>query len=81
MLSQRVTPEWSIIIGLPQQLLLMISAGSSLWAVLLSQYADGAPRHWAFIFADQLPAILAALCHTGALIAFHGGWWWQTHRP
>lgn len=81
MLSGRLPAQWSIFVGLPQQLLLMVSAGGSLLAVLLGQYADGVPRPWAFIFADQLPAVLAALCHSGSLIAFHGGWWWQTTRP
>ena len=81
MLSGIVARQWGLLAGLPQQLLLMIGAGGSLWAVLLGQYADGVPRPWVFILADQLPAILTALFHTGALITFHGGLGWQISRP
>lgn len=78
MLLRLVPRHWQLPCGLPQQLLLMTSAGGSLWAVILGQYADGVPRPWVFILADQLPAMLAAVCHTGALIVFHGGRLWPT---
>ena len=77
MLMRRYRPAVGLLLGLPQQFLLLISAGGSLMAVILAQYADGVPRPWIFILADQLPAILAAICHTGALIGFHGGWAWS----
>ena len=76
MLSHWIPRHWSLLCGLPQQFLLMVSAGGSLWAVIIGQYADGVPRPWVFILADQLPAMLAALCHTGALLVFHGGLSW-----
>jgi NADH:ubiquinone oxidoreductase subunit K len=53
---------------LPQQAILMLSAAASLHASALSQYADGIPRPFLFIFADQLPTILAAVLHLVALL-------------
>jgi hypothetical protein len=52
----------------PQQALMSMTFVSCLSAVILGQYADGVPRPHMFILADQLPAILAAIFHTIALI-------------
>ena len=53
---------------MPQQVLLYISAWSSLHAVLQGQYADGAARPPIFILADQLPTIVVAVWHSVAII-------------
>jgi hypothetical protein len=53
---------------LPQQFVLMLSAvgaGMAMWA---GAFADGVARPPAFIIADQMPAILAAIGHTYAII-------------
>ena len=52
---------------LPQQFLLMLSAGTAIRCSWLGAYADGTPRAPLHILADQMPSILACLCHTGAL--------------
>ena len=67
---------------LVQQGLLVATGISSLWQVALGCYADGVPRPWAFIFADQLPSILAPVMHTFALLdafVWTGNGW--TRRP
>jgi hypothetical protein len=53
---------------LPQQFIMMISAGGSLWSMWLGQFADGVQRSHAFLIADQAPAVIAALLHTYAII-------------
>lgn len=52
---------------LPQQFLLMVSAGGALWAMWLGQFADGVQRSHAFLVADQAPAVIAAALHTYAI--------------
>lgn len=49
---------------LPQQTIIGMSFISSLMAVITQQYADGVPRHFAFILADQLPILAGAVFHT-----------------
>ena len=56
---------------LPQQVLLMISAIGGIVAAILGHYADGVSRPGLFIAADQLPGVVAALCHTFAIIDLH----------
>lgn len=53
----------------PQQLLLFLSAGAGLHAAAAGHYADGVPRPWEFITADQLPVVLAAFLYTTALVS------------
>ena len=53
---------------IPQQVLLMLSAWASGFAIYNQQYADGVPRPFVFIFCDQLPNILAMLAHTGYVV-------------
>ena len=55
-------------LAVPQQFFLMTSAIGAVRAIVLSQFADGVDRPWAFIAADQLPAILAAVLHSAALV-------------
>lgn len=52
----------------PQQTLLLLSAGSGLSSVINEQYADGVLRGWAFILSDQLPVIIFALLYTVAVL-------------
>lgn len=53
---------------IPQQLLLLLSAGGAIQAMALSQFADGIVRSRGFIIADQAPAVIGAICHTIAVI-------------
>lgn len=57
-----------VICFLPQQSVVTMSFSSSLIAVLSQQYADGVPRHFSFILADQLPILLGAVLHTYSLV-------------
>lgn len=63
---------------LPQQFLLIQSAGGSVHAIVTSQYADKVIRPMDFILADQLLAIILTVMHTFALgLLFTGvlrGW-------
>jgi ABC-type transport system involved in cytochrome c biogenesis permease component len=54
----------------PQQTLLLMSAGAALHATAAGHYADGVPRPWPFILGDQLPVILTALLYTAALLSY-----------
>ena len=56
---------------LPQQILLMVSAIGGIVAAFLGHYADGVTRPGLFIAADQLPGVVAALCHTFAIVDLH----------
>jgi hypothetical protein len=56
---------------LPQQLLLIISAVGGIVAIISGHYADLEPRPRFFIAADQMPGIVAAFCHTFAIIDLH----------
>ncbi len=58
-----------ILLMLPQQFLLLISATGAITAIYMAQYADGVIRPRFFIAADQVQIILAALCHAIAIIA------------
>lgn len=58
---------------LPQQFILVLSALGAISAIVNSQFADGVIRSRAFIFCDQLPAILVAIFHTIVVISFFGG--------
>lgn len=61
---------WIVVLLLPQQVLLMMSAAGAVEAIWLSQFADGVVRSRAFIAADQIYSVLAAVGHTVA-ITFH----------
>ena len=56
---------------LPQQAVLTISAMSAVTAVFSGRYADGVPRPWYFILADQAPVILTMVLHTIAVVQLH----------
>lgn len=57
-----------LLLLLPQQLILMMSAAGAFEAMWNMQFADGVIRPVAFIAADQIYSILAAIGHTAALI-------------
>ena len=60
-----------VILLMPQQVILMMSAAGAVEAIWNSQFADGVIRDRGFIAADQLYSVIAALGHTVAIIA-HG---------
>jgi hypothetical protein len=53
---------------LPQQFIMLLSAGGSIWAMWLGQFADGIQRSHEFLIADQSPSVIAAILHTFAII-------------
>jgi hypothetical protein len=59
---------WMILFMLPQQTLLLISAFGVISAIASSQFADGVVRPRAFIGADQIDMVYAALCHAAAIV-------------
>lgn len=61
--------RWIVLLLMPQQLLLAVSAEGAVNAVMLSQFADGVIRSRAFIAADQLHVVLAAIGHAMAMLA------------
>lgn len=63
------TSGWLLM--LPQQSLLVISAVAGIVAIFSGHYADLEPRPRFFIAADQMPGIVAAFCHTFAIIDLH----------
>lgn len=58
---------WKPLFLLPQQFVLIVSAGGALWAMWIGQFADGIQRSHEFLIADQSPAVIAALLHTYAI--------------
>jgi hypothetical protein len=60
---------WMVMLLLPQQVLLMMSAAGVIEAIWLAQFADGVVRPRAFIAADQMYSVLAAVGHTLAIIS------------
>lgn len=67
-LGQTVNARYLSLLLLPQQFVLLCSAGSGFLATILGHYADGVARSWTFILADQLPSILIAVLYTTAVI-------------
>lgn len=62
--------QWTLLLLLPQQVLLMMSAAGAIEATWAAQFADGVIRSRAFIAADQLYSVLAAVWHTVAIVAY-----------
>jgi hypothetical protein len=67
-LRSRVSTGALALMLIPQQAFLFMSAGAGIYAAVIGHYADGVPRASAFIFADQLPVILASLLYTIAVL-------------
>jgi hypothetical protein len=59
---------WILLLLVPQQAVLFISAAGAIDAIWNAQFADGVIRDRGFIAADQFYSILAALWHTLAII-------------
>lgn len=58
---------WSVILMLPQQTLLFVSAVGAVKAIVLGHFADGVQRSRMFIATDQEPAIILAVLYTIAI--------------
>jgi len=69
-LNESRKPLAGLLLMLPQQTLLLISAFGAAAAIASSHFADGVVRSRAFIAADQIPAILAAVGHTIAIVRY-----------
>jgi hypothetical protein len=52
----------------PQQFVLLTTAGAGLHAAAVGHYADGEPRPWAFILTDQMPIIILAALYTVTVV-------------
>lgn len=57
-----------LLLLLPQQAILFLSAGGAMEAIWVSHFPDGYVASRAFIAADQFPAILVAIAHTWAIL-------------
>ena len=55
---------------IPQYLLLLLTAGSSINYVIQGQYADGVVRPPQFIFLDQLPSLIIVVLYTIGIFDF-----------
>jgi hypothetical protein len=58
----------NLVMVLPQQCLLVLSANSALHAMMTGAFADGVPRPTEFMVADQAPAIILATLHACAVV-------------
>lgn len=56
---------------LPQQFTLMMSAGGAIVCIWAGHFADGVIRPSAFLLVDQIPAVLIALMHSGAIVEIY----------
>lgn len=61
-------PYPALLLMLPQQAIMTVSALGAAHAIYISQFADGVLRPRGFIAADQLPAIIGAVGHTIAVV-------------
>lgn len=57
-----------ILLLVPQQIVLGISAAGAVRAMVLGEFADGVQRHHAFLIADQAPVVLALLVHSMTIL-------------
>lgn len=58
-----------VLLLVPQQIILLMSAAGVIEAVWLGQFADGVVRSRVFIATDQANSVVACIGHTAALIA------------
>lgn len=66
-------PLWFVLLLVPQQILLMMSASGAVDAIWLGQFADGVVRTRAFLVVDQSYSIVIMLGHTAAIIMYARG--------
>ena len=57
-----------VMLLVPQQIMLGLSAFAALHAMVVSHYSDGVERPWSFIVADQAPAVFALLIHSATIV-------------
>jgi len=69
LIAMAAQPPWFVVLLLPQQIFLLMSAAGAVEAIWIGQYADGVLRDRTFIAADQFYSILACLGHTVAIVA------------
>ena len=65
-----------ILMLIPQQIILILSATGAVTAMIFHQFPDGIERPFLFIFSDQLPAVLLAVFHTCAIWQHYGSSLW-----
>lgn len=61
--------RWAVLLLIPQQIILFMSASGALQSAWLGQFADGVMRPHTFIATDQIYSILLAVFHTVAIMA------------
>lgn len=59
---------FAVLLLIPQQAILFMSASGAVESAWLGQFADGVLRPHTFIASDQVYSVLLALCHTSAII-------------
>lgn len=67
-LKQGGTVMTRVLLLLPQQIVLAISASGAIKAMLVGHFADGVARSHTFLIADQAPAVLALLIHSATIL-------------
>lgn len=67
-LNRRTRDDVRLLLLIPQQFILVLSAAGALQAMWLSSFADGVVRSREFIIADQCPIVILAALHTWALV-------------
>lgn len=67
-LFYRGNGPWGILLLVPQQLALGVSAAGAIRAMWLGQFADGVERSHVFLIADQCPAVLAFSVHSATIL-------------
>jgi hypothetical protein len=70
----------AVALMLPQQAVLVLGAMGAIEAMYLGSYADGVLRPQAFLIADQMPAVLAAIGHTIAIVDSENMKKWKAGR-
>lgn len=61
--------RWAVLLLVPQQAILFMSAYGGVQSAWLGQFADGVLRPHTFIASDQIYSVLLAIFHTVAIIA------------
>jgi hypothetical protein len=67
-LRRAITKAELVLLLIPQQVVLLSSAGAGVYAASRQHYADGTPMSWVHILADQLPNVIMALLYSLAVI-------------
>lgn len=71
-----------VILLIPQQVMLGMSSAAALHAMIAGHFADGVPRPSMFLFADQLPAVIALVVHSLSIVytaSLMNGWLSKQH--